>query len=129
MEKMTFQKVYNAIERGKYRVPQLEISERWKASHVVDANESVSWNREQVKLHNAAVKQECLAYFKYCAEKSDEFKADVTKAICYEYGFSENMAAVIIKYLNYDFEYEGAAAAETTCEMLKEFLVECHKKA
>nr|CAI9751304.1 hypothetical protein DGKKSRWO_DGKKSRWO_CDS_0029 [uncultured phage]CAI9752156.1 hypothetical protein CVNMHQAP_CVNMHQAP_CDS_0029 [uncultured phage] len=122
MEKMTFQKVFNAVERGKYRVSKPEIPERWKANHVVDANESVSWNREHVKLHNAAVKQECLAYFKRCAEKSDEFKADVKKAICSEYGFSESMAEVIIKYLNYDFEYEGAAAAETTCEMLKEFL-------
>lgn len=124
----TFEKIYEMVDESNYKENRYNIkvepprSDIWSIDHIVDADKSVNWNREQVALHNQKVREARTTFFEQRSQMTQNFKDDIAEAIKYEYGFSADQTKCIIEHTDCSDFYDAAVRIEDTCELITDFL-------
>ena len=124
---LTFEDIYATIKESestynRYNVEAKRPGSTLSNDYVIDENESVKWNREQVAIHNNAIKEEWKEYREASYEGWYNFRNDLKEAISNEYGFSDDQAACSIGCLYDGSMNDVADHAREICDFLKDFL-------
>ena len=124
---ITFEDIYVTIKESestynRYNVEAKRPGSTLPNDYVIDENESVKWNREQVCIHNNAIREEWKKYREASYKGWYNFRNDLKEAISNEYGFSDDQAACIIGQVVCGDMQEVATKAEEICEFLLDFL-------
>lgn len=90
--------------------------------YIIDEEKSVKWNREQVAIHNNAIKEEWKKYREAYFQGWVNFCSDLRQAISNEYGFSEDQVNCIMEELGSGDLHEVANKAQELCDFLTDFL-------
>ena len=90
--------------------------------YIIDEDKSVKWNREQVSIHNKAIKEAWKEYHEAFNEGWYNLRTDLKEAICNEYGFSDDQAACIIGRCLEGDMIDIANKALEICDFLEDFL-------
>lgn len=124
---LTFEDIYATIKENEstynhYNVEAKRPGSTLPNDYVIDENESVKWNREQVAIHNNAIKEEWKEYREASYKGWYNFRNDLKEAISNEYGFSDDQAACIIGRLYDGSMNDVADHAREICDLLEDFL-------
>lgn len=124
---LTFEDIYATIKESestynRYKVEAKRPSSMLPNDYITDEDKSVKWNREQVCIHNNAIREEWKTYKEAYSKGWYNFRCDLKEAINNEYGFSDDQAACILgQFVSGDMQ-EVANKVEDMCEFLLDFL-------
>lgn len=91
--------------------------------YIIDEEKSVTWNREQVRIHNKQIALQWKEYREASFQGRCNFYSDLKEAISNEYGFGEDQVDCIREQLESAADlYEVANKAKELCEFLTDFL-------
>lgn len=91
--------------------------------YIIDEEKSVTWNREQVCIHNKQIALQWKEYREASFQGRCNFYSDLKEAISNEYGFGEDQVDCIREQLESAADlYEVANKAKELCEFLTDFL-------
>lgn len=124
---LTFEDIFATIkesEQGynRYNVECKRPERTLSNDYIIDEEKSVKWNREQVALHNKAIKEAWKEHRKASFQGWVNFCSDLKEAISNEYGFSEDQVDCIMEQLGSEGLYEVANKAQELCDFLTDFL-------
>lgn len=120
---MNFEVIRHLIKESetghnRYNLPIYRPTEPlWEENYVVDENESIKWNREQVIIHNNAVRETMNKFRHKRIDEIKNFNNDIKEAIINEYKFTQSQAEIIMSYLYGDSMTEDLDKAEELCEI------------
>lgn len=124
---LTFEDIFATIkesEQGhnRYNVECKRPEHTLPNDYIIDEEKSVKWNREQVSIHNKAVKEAWKEYREACNKCWYNLRSDLKEAICNEHGFSDDQAACIIGCCDEGNMIDVANKAFEICDFLEDFL-------
>ena len=89
---MTFDELSKNVAAGKYKAVYEKIPTKLPATHIEDENQTVVWNREFVKTHNAGLVKIVEKNRQAEMDAYTQFLNDMIAAIMDEYGLNEDQA-------------------------------------
>lgn len=125
---LTFEDIFVTIKESEqghnhYNVECKRPEHTLPNDYIIDEEKSVTWNREQVRIHNKQIALQWKEYREASFQGRCNFYSDLKEAISNEYGFGEDQVDCIREQLESAADlYEIANKAKELCEFLTDFL-------
>jgi len=88
------------IKLGKYKYEISPPLRRYEPNFVIDAEQTVNWNRQQVKEHNAKVKLAYAVHTNAAKRLARKLRKRIALAISADYNFSTQVVKLIISFVS-----------------------------